>query len=266
MALAFAVTNYSGGPKFRFVGINNFLTLLADTVFQKSLGVTALFTVYAVVFQLALGLLFALLLKERFFGRNFYRSVFFVPSILSSVALGLAFITILNPTQGLMNAALKFLHLPISTWLAGADTALPTLIFITVWQNFGYYMIIFLGGLLSIDPSLYEAAKIDGAGFFTHFVRITLPGLTPVFFFAVTIAVINAFKVFDLVFVMTGGQNGGGPAGATNVLVFDIYARGFGSTFFGQASAESVMLLILVLGITVFQQHFQKRWVSYDAV
>jgi multiple sugar transport system permease protein len=137
---------------------------------------------------------------------------------------------------------------------------------ITVWQNFGYYMVLFLGGLQTISATLYEAAAIDGAGPVRRFLSVTIPGLSPVIFFSVTIAIIRAFQVFDQIYVMTGGSWGGGPAGATTVLVFDIYKNGFTHFRFGYAAAESVVLLIIILAVTIIQQQGQKKWVTYDIV
>ncbi|MCL2412366.1 MAG: sugar ABC transporter permease, partial [Treponema sp.] len=223
-------------------------------------------TFWTVILQLSLGLAFALLLNKEMFGRNFSRGVMFLPNVLSSVAVALVFSLILDPRQGPVNQYLMSLGLPAPEWLAGLNTALPTIIMITVWQSFGYYMVLFLGGLQTISPTLYEAADIDGARPFRRFLSITLPGLSPIIFFAVTIAIIRGFQVFDLIFVMTGGQHGGGPAGATRVMVFSIYNNAFQHFRFGYAAAESAVLLAVVLLVTLIQQRGQKRWVTYDIV
>lgn len=263
-ALGLSFTNYSGGPKFRFTGLTNYLRALNSPDFQNSLWVTIVFTFWTVLLQLLLGLSFALLLYRPFRGRNLWRGLFFLPNVLSSIAVGLSFMLILNPDHGPLNQFLSSLGFVPPRWLGAENSALPSVIMVTVWQSFGYYMIIFLGGLLSIDGTLYEAASIDGARAIRKFFSVTLPGLTPVTFFAVTISIINAFKVFDQVFIMTGGQAGGGPAGATNVLVFDIYLNAFTNLRFGYASAESVVLLIIVLAVTIIQNRGQSRWVNYD--
>ena len=123
-----------------------------------------------------------------------------------------------------------------------------------------------LDGEHGSNPSLYEAASIDGAGWFSKFKAVTIPGLSPILFYGITIAIIRGFQVFDYVFVMTGGQNGGGPAGSTTVLAFDIYRSAFWHHRFGYAAAESVVLMVLILAITIIQQIGQKRWVTYDIV
>lgn len=265
-AAGISLTNFSGGPNFRFLGLTNYVNAFSSAEFRQYLGVTAEFTVWTVVLQLGLGLVFALLLNQKIIARNFFRGTMFLPNVLSSVAVGLVFSLILDSKRGPVNQFLLSLGLPAPLWLAGENTALPTIIMVTVWQNFGYYMVLFLGGLQTISAALYEAAAIDGAGPIRRFLSVTIPGLSPIIFFSVTIAIIRAFQVFDQIFVMTGGQLGGGPAGATNVLVFDIYKNGFSHFRFGYAAAESVVLLIVILAVTLIQQRGQKRWVTYDIV
>ena len=265
-ALGISLTNFSGGPNFHFIGTTNYSNAFKSASFLRYLSITIIFSFWTVIIQLVLGLAFALLLNKKFFSRNFSRGVIFLPNVLSSVAVGLVFSLIFDAKQGPINRFLLSLGLPAPLWLAGENTALLTIIMVTVWQNFGYYMILFLGGLQTISPALYEASAIDGAGSFRRFCSVTLPGLSPIIFFSVTIAIIRAFQVFDQIFVMTGGQLGGGPAGATNVLVFDIYKNGFAHFRFGYAAAESVLLLIIILAVTLVQQQGQKRWVNYDLV
>jgi len=265
-AVGMSFTNYSGGPHFRLIGIKNYITALGSKTFIQSLLVTVTFTFWAVLLQLLLGLTAALILNSKFKGRDMFRAIMFMPNVLSSVAISLVFMLILDPDRGPLNSLLTAMGLPTSRWLAGEKTALSSIIMVTVWQNFGYYMVLFLGGLQTISRTLYEAASIDGAGPVRKFFSVTIPGLSPVMFLSATIAVIRAFQVFDQVFTMTGGQSGGGPAGATSVLVFNIYKDGFGQLRFGYAAAESIILLLIVLIITILQQTGQKRWVNYDIV
>jgi ABC-type sugar transport system permease subunit len=265
-AFGISMTNFSGGSNFRFTGLINHVNAFKSSTFLGYLGVTVKFTFWTVLAQLILGLAFAMLLNEKIFGRNFLRGTMFLPDILSSVAIGLVFSLLFDSKRGPINQFLLSLGLPAPLWLAGEKTALSTIILVTVWQNFGYYMVLFLGGLQTISATLYEAAAIDGAGPVQRFFSVTIPGLSPVIFFSITMAIIRAFQVFDQIFVMTGGQLGGGPAGATTVLVFDIYKSGFSQFRFGYAAAESVILLIIILTVTLVQQQGQKRWVSYDIV
>ncbi|MDR2742460.1 MAG: sugar ABC transporter permease [Treponema sp.] len=265
-AFGISLTNFSGGPRFRFLGLTNYINAFKSDSFLRYLSITVNFTVWTVLLQLGLGLVFALMLKESFRGRNFFRGVMFLPNVLSSVAVGLVFSLILDPSRGPVNQFLVSLGFPAPTWLSGEKTALPTIVMVTVWQNFGYYMVLFLGGLQTISTTLYEAAAIDGAGPGRRFVSVTIPGLSPIIFFSITMAIIRAFQVFDQIYILTGGQWGGGPAGATSVLVFDIYKNAFSQFRFGYAAAESVVLLVIILAVTLIQQQGQKKWVTYDIV
>jgi multiple sugar transport system permease protein len=186
--------------------------------------------------------------------------------VLSSVAVCLSFLFIFHPVKGPVNNFLISLGLAPIPWLADTSTALLTILIVFTWQFFGYYMVIFLSGLQTINPALYEAADIDGASEFNKLLHITIPGLSPVIFFTFIIAVINAFKAFDHIFIMTGGQYGGGPAGSTRVLAFDIYQNGFIFWQTGYGAAESVLLFLIILCITMVQYRLQKKWVSYHVV
>ncbi len=262
--LGVAFTNYSGGPKWKFVGLRNFIQLIESPIFRQSLSITLQFVLITVILQIGMGLLFAVILNGKIAGQKFFRSLFFMPNVLSTVGISLAFSLIFHPGSGVANQFLELIELPASPWLTSPDTALLTIILVTVWMTFGYYMIIFLGGLQSINPALYEAASIDGSSGIQTFIKITLPMLSPTMFFAMTMSIIGSFKVFGQVFMMTGGQLGGGPAGSTNVVVFDVYLNSFVNYKFGYASAEALILLIIVLTITVLQYRNQQRWVSYD--
>jgi multiple sugar transport system permease protein len=173
---------------------------------------------------------------------------------------------IFHPQKGPVNGFLLSLGFEPLPWLTGFHTALPTIIFIVLWQTVGYYMVLLLSGLQTINPALYEAAEIDGASGFQKFVHVTVPMLTPVLFLCVILAIIRAFQIFDQIYVLTGGQDGGGPARATTTLVFDIYLKAFSHWQMGYAAAEATILLVVILLITVFQYRQQQKWVSYDIV
>jgi multiple sugar transport system permease protein len=269
IALSFLVsfTNYSGSFRnLRLVGLHNYRILVFDDRFWQSLYVTFIFVIASVSFQLILGFLFAVLLNQRIKGRNFFRSIIFLPVVLSSIAVCLSFVLLFHPTKGPINALLQSLSLPAVPWLADKSTALLSIVIVFVWQSFGYYMVIFLSGLQSINYALYEAADMDGASGLDKLLHVTIPLLTPVIFFSFIIALFNAFKAFDHIYIMTGGQYGGGPAGATSVLAFDIYKNGFLFWQIGYGAAEAVVLFAIVLAVTLVQYRLQMKWVSYDAV
>ena len=262
--IGLAFTNYSGGFNISYVGLDNFIQALTNSTFQKALSNTIWFTLATVFFQLLLGFIFAVILNGKLIGRTFFRAVIFLPVILSNIAVSLIFVLIFHPSKGPLNNFLLSMGLPAVPWLTSPSTALSTIIIVTLWQSFGYYMILFLSGLQSISPELYEAGEIDGANAFQRLIHITVPMLSPTTFLCVIMAIINSFKVFDQIFAMTGGQLGGGPAGSTTVLVFDIYQRAFTNYEMGYASAESLILLLIVLLITIIQYRGQHKWVTYE--
>ena len=260
-------TNYTGSfARTKFIGLHNYKLIFTDGKFWKSLSVTLIFAGFSVAIQLFLGFVFALVLNGKILGKTIFRAILFLPVVLSNVAVCMAFLFIFHPSAGPMNNFLVSIHLKALPWLADQKTALMTIIIVFVWQSFGYYMIIFLSGLQTINPNLYEAADMDGASSFRRLISITIPGISPVIFFSMIIALINAFKVFDHVYVMTGGQYGGGPADSTRVLAFDIYKNGFLFWQISKGAAESVILFVIVLIITIIQLRMQKKWVSYDIV
>jgi multiple sugar transport system permease protein len=262
--IGLSFTDYKGGRTLHLLGIANYVAALRSSAFLSSLWITARFVVFSVLFQLILAFVFAVMLNGEVLGRTFFRGLFFLPSILSSIAIGLAFALILNPGEGPVNSFLVSVAIPRQPWLTSPKTALGTIILVTVWQSFGYYMVLFLAGLQSISRSLYESADLDGAGMLRKLVSITIPMRTPTTFFCVTTAIIKGFQVFDLIYIMTGGQQGGGPSGSTTVLVYDIYRNAFSSFRMGYASAEASILLLVLLAITTIQYRSQRGWVSYD--
>jgi multiple sugar transport system permease protein len=259
-----SLTNFSGGSSLDFVGLRNYVTAFSSARFLNAIGVTFRFVLFSVFFQLGFGLIFALLLNGNLIGKTFFRGLFFLPVVLSNIAVSLAFMLMLNPSRGPINQFLVSLGMEAQPWLTSPDTALGTIVSITVWQSFGYFMVLFIAGLQTISPSLYENADLDGASKLQKLKSITLPMLTPTTFFAVTIAIIRGFQVFDQVFMMTGGQDGGGPSGSTSVLVFVIYRNAFANFQMGYASSQATVLLFIVLLITVIQYRGQRRWVNYD--
>jgi len=262
--IALAFTNYSGGFNTSFVWLDNLGKVLTNSTFHNALGNTVKFTVATVTLQLLFGFILAIFLNLKLLGRTFFRLVIFMPVILSNIAVSLVFMLLLQPNKGPVNNFLASIGLHGLPWLTSPKTALLTIVLVNLWQSFGYYMVLFLSGLQAINPDLYEAGEIDGANSFQRLIHITVPMLSPITFFCIIIAIINSFKVFDQIFAMTGGQLGGGPAGSTTVLVFDIYQRAFTNYEMGYASMEALILLIIVLVITIIQYYGQNKWVTYE--
>ncbi|MGE5605471.1 MAG: carbohydrate ABC transporter permease [Bacteroidota bacterium] len=262
--ICLAFTNYSGGANLSFIGLDNFFRIFENNIFRKAMINTGFFTLITVLAELFLGFVFAILLNKKMIGRTFFRSILFLPNILSNIAVALVFTLIFNASSGPINGFLKSIGLPGLPWLTSPKTALLTIALVAVWQSFGYYMVLFLSGLQTISPEVYEASEIDGASPWQKLWLITVPLLSPTTFFCVIMAIINSFKVFDQIFAMTGGQLGGGPASSTTVLVFDIYQRAFTNLEMGYASAEAVILFVIVLIVTIIQYRGQNKWVTYE--
>lgn len=244
----------------RFVFFGNFQRLFHDSTFWSALGHTLYYIVGYIPLVLALGLMLAILMNQKLKGRVIFRTAFFMPVVSSWVAVALLWKWIFNPKFGLLNYFLGLLQIPEPAWLFDPLWAMPAIIITSVWKDLGFVMVLFLAGLQGIPAVYYEAAAVDGAGSSRRFFSITLPLLSPTIFFVLTISLIHSFQVFDQVWIMTGG----GPAGATSVLVEQIVKNAFSYSRMGYASAISWILFLLVFTCTVLQMIIQKRWVTYD--
>ena len=262
--ICLSFTNYSGGTNFSFIGLDNFFRVFENSMFHKAMMNTLVFTLVTVALEIILGFFFAVMLNKKIWGRTFFRAVIFLPVILSNIAVSLVFMLMLHPSKGPVNGFLQSLGFAAFPGLTSPKTALLTIALVAVWQSFGYYMVLFLSGLQTINPEIYEAGEIDGANAWQRLWHITVPLLSPTTFFCVIMAIISSFKVFDQIFAMTGGQLGGGPGGSTTVLVFDIYQRAFTTLEMGYASAEAVILFLIVMTITIIQYRGQNKWVTYE--
>lgn len=243
--------------KARFSGLSNYQELFRDSLFWITLKNTALFSFVKVPINLFLSLLLAILMNKNLHGRNFFRTVAFLPSVCSSVSIALMWSPLLEASKsGLVNHLLSNLGIGIIPFLSSTQWAMPSVIFIGLWKELGYYMIIFLAGLQGIPRTYYEAASIDGAGPIRQFFSITLPMISPTTFFALITSLIGSFQIFDLTSVLTRG----GPANATNTLVMYIYQNAFKFFRMGYASALAVVLFVVIFVFTLVQNHFSKKW------
>ena len=246
--------------RFTFIGLENFQDLLADPTFHRAARNTIVYVLVLVPVSAAIGLLFAVLFDARFPLRELFKALYFAPMVTSTVAAAVVWWWLYNPQFGLFNVLLRLVGLPVQPWLMSSRTALFSILLFSVWKSLGYNMVIYLAGLQAIPTSFLEAATIDGAGALQRFRRITLPLLAPTTAFLLIYNSIQAFQVFDQVFVMTSG----GPAGSTNVVVLDLYRQAFERYNFGYAAAEATVLFVLVLGVTALQYVYSKRFeVSY---
>ncbi|NQX69479.1 sugar ABC transporter permease [Paenibacillus ferrarius] len=258
--LSFTDWNFVAGfSKTKFLGLDNFIKLIHDSVFLLSLK-NNLILMIVVPVTLAISVALAVIIDKKIHLKDLLKVVFFIPYISSIVAVAIVFQVLFHPTYGPINQILMSWGMDNPPkWLADPDFALYCVMGLMVWVQIGYNMIIFMAGLQSIPNDLYEAADIDGASKWKQFYSITVPLLSPTTFFLLITGIIGTFKVFDVISVLTGG----GPANSTTVVVYRLYETAFVNLQSGYASAMAVVLLILVLLITLLQWIGQRKWVNY---
>ncbi len=231
-----------GSTEIFFVGWENYQRLWHDALFWQSLRNTVVYMVITVPASITLALLLAVALDRGLRGTALYRSTFFYPVMIPSVAAGMVWVFLYAPGYGPVNGLMQWLGLPQLEWLYDKRWALPAIIIMSVWKYAGYFMLILLAALQLVPRDLYEAARLDGVSGFRQLVHITVPLISPTLYFVVVIGVLHSYQIFDYVFVMTQG----GPADATNVLTFYIYQNAFQFQDIGTASAIANILLIVV--------------------
>lgn len=241
------------------IGFQNYKKLFTDDpLFWKSLGHTLYYVAGSVPIRLAVALLLAILLNQHFRGTRLFRTIFYMPSVTSGVAVATVWLWMYEPTYGVINTLLRRVGIPAPPWLGSLEWSMPAVIIMN-FIYIGPIMVIFLAGLQGIPQHLYEAAVVDGAGTWRKFRHITLPMLSPTLFFNTVIAIISSFQVFTDVYVMTRG----GPANATLVYVLYLYQQAFQYLHMGYASALAWVLFMIILIITVFQFKVS-GWVYYE--
>lgn len=233
----------------RWVGLANYQAFVEDQVLWIALRNTVLYTIAAVPLTMAVALALAIGVNEPIRGRVVFRGIFLLPYLLSWVVVALVWQWMYSANYGLLNWFLEAMGMRPLRWLQDPGFALLGVAITTTWATAGFYMVIFLAGLQSIPAEYYEAAKIDGASAWGQFRHVTLPLLRPITLFVTVFAVTNSLRVFDLIWVMTGG----GPGRSTMVMVMYIYERAFEAAQIGYASALSILLFLMILGCTLLQ-------------
>jgi multiple sugar transport system permease protein len=242
-----------------FVGLKNYVDLTKDPLFTKSVTVTFFYTILVVPFGTTVALLIALLLNQGIKPLSFWRTVYYLPSVVSGVAVAILWGWVLNPDAGLMNQGLRIFGIHGPRWFGSETWAVPGVVLIALWGT-GTNMLLYLAGLQSIPTEVQEAAKIDGAGSLTLFLRVTLPLLTPTVFFNVIINIIGSFQIFTTAYVLTQG----GPNNATLTMVLYIYRLGFQLFHFGYASALAWVLFAIIMVFTLIVVRSSALWVYYE--
>lgn len=260
-SLYLSFTDYNLIQSPNWIGAENYLAMFSDKRLANSLVVTLQYVLVSVPMQLIIALALALVLNRGMRGLAFYRSAFYLPSLLgASVAIAVLWRQIFG-TTGLVNQFLALFGIEGAGWVSNPDTALGTLILLNVW-TFGAPMVIFLAGLRQIPEMYYEAAKVDGANAFTRFRNITLPLLTPIIFFNLVLQTIGAFQSFTQAYVVSGGT--GGPADSTMFFTLYLYQQGFTQFDMGYASALAWVLVLIIGAITAVNFLLSRFWVFYN--
>ncbi|MFE3838242.1 carbohydrate ABC transporter permease [Pseudogemmobacter sonorensis] len=235
-------------PDLNFAGLANFAKIMSEPLFWHSLWLTLRYSVAAVIGEFVIGLGIALMLRQVIAMRGFYFAILTLPMAMAPVAVALIWRMLLQPNLGIVNQSLAAMGLPMVDWLGDSSIALSTLISIDIWQQTSFVVLLLSAGLASLPREPYEAAEVDGAGPFQQFWYITLPLLRPVSAIAIVIQLINEFRTYDLIYVLTKG----GPGVSTELLSFFAYKRAFQGLQVNEGSAAAFLLLIIILGITVF--------------
>jgi multiple sugar transport system permease protein len=258
LLLSFAHWSLLSTPSW--AGLSNYKRMFADPLFYKSVLNTVYFGMGSVVLGVVTCFLLAILLNQKVRGLGFFRTVFYLPSVVAGVATAILWVNILQPDNGLINSVLGFFGIQGPGWLVDERWAIPGLILMSVWGS-GNTIVIYLAGLQGISPTLYEAAVLDGAGWWHRFWNVTVPMMSPVIFFNIVTSLIASLQAYTLVLVMTEG----GPNNATLMLGLYIYREAFEYFDMGYAAALSWAMFALI-GIAIAVQFLlARRWVHYDA-
>lgn len=249
----------------QFIGIDNFTRLADDPAFRQAFLNTLKLLVLIIPAEVILALAVAAMLNQPLRGRGFYRMLFFLPVITSTVAASIVWSSVFQPRYGVLSKLLEPFGLGETRWLVEPGLVLIPIAVVAIWQRLGFDMVLFLAGLQTIPLELYDAARIDGANRWQRFLHVTLPLLSPTTFLVIVLAVISGFQTFDQVYVMTLRIVPGGVGGSATTLSYYLYRRAFTFSEYGYASAIALVLFLVILVVTLFQLRIQRLWVYYEA-
>lgn len=256
-----AFTRYNLKTEPEWIGLDNFVEMFTnDDKFWQSFKVTTLYVLGSVPAGTLFALVVAMVLAQALRGVNFWRTIYFMPTMVSGVAVAVMWTYLLNPEYGLANQLLDMINVKGPGWIASQTWALPSLILMS-WWSIGGQMVIYLAGLKGIPQALYEAAEIDGAGEWAKFRYVTIPMLSPTIFFNLVLGLIGAFQIFEGPLVLTEG----GPNNATLTYVLNLYNEAFRFIHFGYASAMAWFLFAVIMGMTLLVIRSSAIWVYYES-
>ncbi|WEG18862.1 sugar ABC transporter permease [Alkalihalophilus pseudofirmus] len=233
-----------------FIGLENYFTLFSDSTFWQALQNNMLLVLVSVFVQIPLGLIMALVLFSPIMGKKFLNVIFFLPYLMSTVAIGLLWIFMYDPINGPVNQIVQLFGFNAIPWLADKNTAMIAILIVVIWQFSPFYMILFKAAMVGIPDELYEAASIDGANELQKFFYVTLPALIPTFVTSSILAIVGSLKAFDIFYIMTGG----GPGGATEILGTYMYKQGFINFSMGYASTIAAVMFLIAFACVIIIQ------------
>lgn len=259
-SFGFSLTDWSIGGDLNYVGFDNYHTMMTeDKLFSKSLFVTTYYTIGSVPLIMIGAFLVALLLNQKVKGLSWFRTIFYLPVLVPSIANTMLWLWMFNPDFGMLNSVLEAFGLPGQQWIYRESSAIPSLILMSSW-GIGNAAVIFLAGLQGVPAHLYEAVEIDGGGSLKKLWHVTLPSMTPTIFFNLIMALIGTFQSFNEAYIMTEG----GPNNSTLFYVYYLYRTAFTDTNIGYASALAWVLFLVILVLSVFVFMTSKKWVYYE--
>lgn len=260
-SLLIAFTDWRAAGSPQWIGLGNFQAIFApDRLFVKALTVTMTYAFISVPTRIVFALLLALLLNQKIVGLSFFRTIFYLPSIMPLIATSVVWLWLFNPDFGLFNSFLDVVGIQKQQWIYGTDTVLPSLILMSLW-DIGPMMVIFLAGLQGVPRHLYDAVEVDGGTFWNRFVSVTLPMLTPTILLNLVLSVIFSFQSFVQAYVMTDG----GPNNSSLFYGYYLYRKAFEEGQLGYASALGWILFMIIAVISVIIFRSSNRWVYYES-